>query len=202
MRTGSLVLAALLPAAVLADREIYIPTGSKVPFRTVRFEYMLLNTHQPSYDALLAIGVTKEVEAEFWLDRIAPRSALGTFNVAYNFFSPIADTLPGISVGMQDVMNRTDLGRRLYLAGTYRIGTGGEMGADFLDINLGIAHGRRTEPFIGVLIPLSAQVRLLAEHDGEQPTAGVELRPSESLAFRWMARQHQTFYSLRWTTRF
>jgi len=196
----ALVAAVLAPMA-LADRQIFIPIGNKVPFNAFRLEYMLLG-RKGDYDAFATFGVTREIEAELQFERIGPRPALSTGSLSYTLFNPVTDTIPGISVGVRDLYNRTQFGRFAYLAATYRIGTEGEMGADFMDVHLGLGYGHDVFPFVGVTIPLSQQLSLIGEHDGTQPTGAVQLQPHPGLQVRWIAREHQTIWSFRWTARF
>lgn len=192
----------LLAPAALADRQIFIPTGDKVPLGWMRLEYMLLNPHGKSYDAFATFGITKEIEAEFQLERSLPKDAMGTFSVSYTPFNPVTDTFPGLSIGVRDVLDHTDFGRFAYIASTFHVGTEGEIGADHMDVHLGVGYGRHAFPFVGFMIPLSQQLHFMAEHDGTQPTAAFEIEPHPGMQLRWIAREHQTIWSARWTFRF
>lgn len=204
VRMRLFVLAAVfLPALSMADREIFIPTGDKLPLDTMRLEYMLMDPNTHAYDAFAAFGLTRELEAEFELQNLGSGNpGLGTFNLGYTFVNPVTDTVPGISVGVQDALNNTDRGRSFYIATTYRVGTTGEMGADHLDVNFGIGFGHRTRPYVGVVLPFSPRLVGLVEDDGENLTGGIEIRPFHGVQLRWMAQEHLTFWSLRWTARF
>ena len=195
------VIAAALARAAFADRQIFIPIGNKVPFRSFRLDYLSLDG-KGDYDAFATLGLTKEIEAELEFERIGPRPVLGTGSLSYTFINPVTDTIPGVSVGVRDLYNRTQFGRFGYFATTYRIGTEGEMGADFMDVHLGVGYGRYFFPFVGAMLPLSPQFAVMAEHDGKQPTAALQLTPHPGLQVRWIAREHQTMWSLRWTARF
>jgi len=195
------LLAAVLSSAASADRQIFIPIGNKVPLSSFRLEYMLLDGKH-NYDAFATFGLTKEIEAELQFERIGPRPVLGTGSVSYTFFNPVADTIPGISAGVRDIYNRTQFGRFGYVAMTYRLGTEGEMGADYMDVHLGYGYGGHGFPFVGFNLPLSQQLAVMAEHDGVQPTAAIQLQPHPGLQVRWIAREHQTMWSFRWSARF
>jgi len=196
-------LAALaLPHAAFADRQIFIPIGDKVPFESFRLEYLLLDGRKHDYDAFATLGISKELEAELQLERIGPSPTLGTASFSYTFFNPVTDTIPGISIGVRDIYNRTQFGRFWYLASTFRLGTLGEMGADTMDVHLGLGYSQRAFPFVGARLPLSQQIHLLAEHDGFQPSGAIEIQPHPGIQFRWIAREHQTLWSLRLAARF
>lgn len=191
-----------IPSCCYADRQIFIPTGDKIPFQTMRLEYLWLNRPGSAFDAWAGFGVTKDFEAELQLERLDSNAAVGTFNLAYSFVSPITDTVPGLAIGVRDGLNRTEVGRQFYAAATYRVGTAGEAGADHLDATLGVGVGRRTVPFVGVMLPFSPHVHGLAEHDGQRATAGIEVIPFAGLGLRLMAQEHQTLISVRWSARF
>lgn len=188
-----------------ADRIVFAPTGSKLLMRQARIEFMTGLTRQREDNRLyLGYGLTKEIEAEFMLDRIAPNARLGTMNLSYTYLGPIIDTSPGVTVGVQDIMNRTAEGRFAYLAFTYRMGLDGRYNASVpMELTLGGGGGsRRSGLFTGVVLPLTWQFRAFAEHDTRRITAGFEFRPLNGAALRLMWREGSPLASVRYTVRF
>lgn len=169
-----LALALLLAtsAAVQADRLISIPLGSKVTFGSMRWETFAELSRARTWDRYLAVGITKEYEIAYHGERIDDGPMRDTFDFAYQYIAPITDTFPGISVGVQDVLNRTRDGRRAYFAATFRQSLEGLSAP--AEVTLGMAQGRHLQAFVGVAFPLHPNFRILAEDNGERIASGVE----------------------------
>lgn len=187
-----------------ADRIILVPTGSKLLLRQARVEYMTELTRKRSDNrVMLGYGFTKEIEAEFVLDRIAPNPRLGTFNLGYTYLGPIIDTSPGVTIGVQDALNRTREGRMYYVAFTYRMGLDGRYNSGVpLELTVGGGFGERSGVFTGVVMPFTWQFRFMAEHDTVAITSGFEFRPVRGAAVRLLWREGTPIGSLRYTVRF
>lgn len=201
-----IVLAMGLGWATLAsaDRIVFVPTGSKLLLRMMRVEFLTdLTRNRETNRFSLGYGLTKEIEAEFILDRIAPNARLGTMNLSYTYLGPIVDTSPGVSIGVQDVMDRTREGRLYYIAFTYRFGLDGRYNSGVpLELTLGGGFGDRGGLFTGVVIPLTWQFRGFAEHDSRRITAGFEFRPIRGVGLRLMWRDRDPMASVRYVMRF
>jgi hypothetical protein len=191
-----------LAAVASADRVITVPTARKLPFGTVRYEFRSEPRGEGAREHLLAAGISTLYELEVrtsWLDS---GKQVGTFDLAYNVLAPLPEIAPGLSFGIQDALDQTEDGRRLYAAITFRpvfVTANGDVPAD---VTLGIFQGEYTHPFVGVSLPLARQFRVLAEHNGFRPAAGFEIRPQPNLGFRIQFRERQTLASLQVTTRF
>ena len=59
---------------------------------TYRLEYLFQTSKSNNFDALVAYGLTKEIDAEFQLERLNSNITLSTFSASYNFISPVTDT--------------------------------------------------------------------------------------------------------------
>ena len=148
------------------------------------------------------MGLNPFVELEVRSNWLSENDSNATFDLAYNVIAPLPDLSPGISFGVQDVLDETPEGRRAYGAITFRpifTTINGDVPAD---VTLGFFQGRYTQAFVGVSFPFARQFRLLAEHNGDQPSAGFELRPRPNLGFRIQFRERETLASLQLTTRF
>lgn len=198
------IVVALLGGAALAsaDRLITVPTGRKLPFGTVRYEFRAEPKQRGNEEHLFAAGIGTSFEIEARTSWLEQDRGSGTFDLAYNFIAPIPDLSPGISVGVQDALDQTEDRRRVYAAITFRpyfITANGDVPGE---VTVGILQGEYTHPFVGVGIPLAREIRLLAEHNGFRLAAGVEYRPKPNLGFRFQTRGHQTLASLQLTTKF
>ena len=187
-----------------ADRIILVPTGSKLLKNMARIEFMTeLTRRRTDNRTMIGFGVTKEIEVEFVLDRFAPNARLGTFNLGYTYLGPIIDTSPGITIGVQDAMNRTREGRMMYVAFTYRMGLDGRFNSGVpLELTVGGGFGDRSGVFTGVIMPFTWQFRFMAEHDTRAITAGFDFRPVRGAAIRLMWREGTPIGSIRYTMRF
>lgn len=181
-----------------AERLILSPTATKILFNRARFETLVdRNGHAPRY--WLGYGLTRDVDLEF----TSERSGNLSLNASYNLLTAFTDFAPGLSVGIQDALNKTQGGRRTFLAVTYRLGLDDpqNQGVPF-EIHTGITVGHFTRPFVGVQIPFTWQTRLLAEHDGRAVNAGFEFRPVPGAAFRWLQMDGRPHWSLSYSTKF
>lgn len=186
-----------------ADRLLTVPTGRKLPFRTVRYEFRAESTRRGFEENLLAVGIGTAFEFEARTSfRPSDSLTVGTFDVAYNIIAPIPDLSPGLSVGVQDVLNRTEDQRQAYFAATFRPGVPTPSGEAIADISIGILQGRYTHPFVGVSLPVFKEVRLIAEHNGYRPSAAIELRPVRNAALRMQFTQAGPILGLQLYRRF
>jgi hypothetical protein len=189
MRIWMFLAAVLLAAMAQADRLIYIPTARKIPFRTIRYELRAEPRVQGEIEHYVGFGLTTSFELELRSQNLRLDRPEGTFDLTYNYLSPLTGLTPGFSVGIQDVLDRTDDGRKGFLAITFREGflaIGGEFPAD---LTLGISYVQgRVYPMVGASIPFSQSVRVLAEHDGFRISVGFEVKPSRPLALRLIVR--------------
>jgi hypothetical protein len=53
-----------------------------------------------------------------------------------------------------------------------------------LEYTIGMYFGSVTAPFVGVAIPMTDYVKILAEHNGRRINAGIELRPTPDIGIR------------------
>lgn len=201
VRLALLAVATLAPVLVHAERLIFLPIGSKIPFRTARFEW-LQATSGRDYRGYLGFGVNRDFDAEILLDGNGSKTSNGSLSFSYNFISPIVDAMPGISVGVTDLLDRTRSGREYYIATTFAQGIEGAEFADRFDITFGYQAGRRNGLFVGVRLPFNSNFSFLTEFDGNKPTAALEYRVNSALALRLIGKERQCFLDLRYAYRF
>lgn len=174
-----LVLTLTLGVAAIsfADRVITVPMGRKVPFRSFKIDTFYELSRARSFDRWVGIGISPEFEVAYRGERINGGEVRDSLDIAYNYVTPLTNQAPGISVGVQDVANRTRDGRRFYLAVTWRTAADNiGMGNVPFDVTLGLSQGDRTLPFVGVSMPFTENFRGLAESNGNRIATGFELR--------------------------
>lgn len=203
MRVITAFAFAALAGPALADRLITIPTGSKIPFRTVVGEYVFEKSRSRTVEAYLGLGIGKSFDMELRSERIDEEEQIGTFDLGYNYIAPIRGFGPGLSVGVQDVANRSRDGRRAYFAATFLEGTPSTMIGDTpASLTVGYMGGSINAAFVGVMMPFTDTFRLLAEHNGRRITAGVEYRPAPWVGLRLLFRERDTLLSASLTRHF
>lgn len=204
MRIPALVaIAFLLPALAVPERLINVPTATKVPFGAIRVE---AQSHQGAIDRhrfSLAAGIGEAWDLEASWDRSRRADAEGTFDLSYNYVPALPDAAPGISVGIRDAFNTTRDGSGAYISATFRYGQYGERnGESPAEVTVGGGLGAFRGVYMGTMLPVTDQFRLLAEHDSRRITAGIELRPLRDFRVRWVHSRDQSCVSVGWTYRF
>lgn len=177
MRFGAPFVVLCLAPTVWADREVTIPKGRKIRDGFVRFEYLALPGERDA-KAWLGTGFMKALEIELASERSRGEDWRTSMDLSYNYAPPILDISPGVSVGVQDVLNRSSEGRAAYLAVTYRYGNDGQFNQDVpTELTLGLWTRKTGAGFMGVSLPFTDKVFLIGEHNSKRLAAGFELRP-------------------------
>lgn len=193
-----------LPSLSLADWVITVPTGRKLSFGTVRLEYnSQLNDHRRN-EWSLGVGATDSIELEIRnrAARDGDGEAFTTLDFGYNLLTPIPDTSPGITVGVQDLVDSTTVGRRGYLALTYRLSYDSFDAESTAEFTLGGFFAKSATPYLGISVPLSKRLRLLADHNGEELSAGMEFMLVKEISVRYIAEGKHTFLGISAAKRF
>jgi hypothetical protein len=174
-----------------ADRLIEVPIGRRLPLGELRFEWTQERGAFRTRRFYLGTGLTKNIDLELRSERIGATD-FGTADISYNFQPPIVDLGPGISVGFLDVANRSALGRRAYLALTFRNGLETEALNTFADFTIGVSQGRDTLPFLAFRMPIIGEdFRVIGELDGKTLRAGLEFKQSRALTVRIVFEQNR-----------
>ncbi len=197
----SLALSLCVASFAAGDRLITIPIGRKIPFDSLKLDSFF---DMRSWDRFVGFGVTADFDIDYHGEQIDHGPMRDTFDFSYNYLAPIVDQSPGLSAGVQDLLNRTRNGRRFYVATTWRqasdtIGNG----TLSLELTIGVAQGSRTLPFVGVAIPFAESLRLLTEHDGYRLASGIEVRALRgALAAKIIERDQDVLIGASLTLRF
>lgn len=195
----------VLPAALAhADRLITIPRGGKIPFGVARGEYMFEPSRTGSSYSFLGLGLTTFIDAEIENRQLDGQHEFTTLDVNFNLNAPLAGLAPGFSMGVLDALDQTSQGIRAYAAISIQDSSdSGELGGTAsVETTLGVAVGRSSHAFVGVSLPFNDRFRLMAEHNGEEISAGAEYRMTQGPYFRLIFRPQQTLLSVGASTRF
>ncbi len=185
-----------------ADRLIDVPTARKLPFGVFRLEFADEVSVSRTQLGYADIGIGTSFEAGVRTEQLMGRAFAGTIDLTYNYISPISGISPGIAFGVQDALNATEDGRRFFFCVTYR-DQADAIGGDYAaEVTLGAFLANRSSPYVGVTMPFSSNVRLLAEHDGIRISAGLEYRPIRSIGLRFLSRGRDVMGDLSWMGHF
>ena len=189
-------------AVAFGDRVIDVPIGRSLRMGTFQISDMEGMNQSGSRDRYFAYSPL--VGLEFAVrERMRP-GELGraTLDFSYNFIAPVAALSPGISVGILDGLNETVDGRRSYVAFTFRelldVGNKGANG----EVTMGVQFGHLNTGFVGVSLPLSNNLRLLAEHNGVRISTGFELGIDKSIRARLITQDGTLLLGLNLSHRF
>ena len=202
-RFGLLVAFAILSAKSFSDKVFTIPTGTKIPYRAVRAEW-LFEGHEPKrVQQSIGYGITKLIDAEFVTERFNDSITVSTANASFNYLPAFVDMAPGISFGIRDIANRTEFGRSPYIAITYKSGLEGQLNSDFpAEMTLGFGTGGFRGLFVGVMVPFSREVRLIGEHDTHRVSLGFDLRPFKELSVKTVLQDGSGVFSATFQAKF
>ena len=194
--------ALLVATTAFADRLILIPTGKKLLSETFQLE-VLTDRSRDITMGWFGTGLGQSFDFEVTGESFNDNRMVNSVDFSYNYTVPVIDFIPGISFGVQDAMNVTDRGRNVYLAVTHRYGNSGELNQDIpTELTFGFWSREGGLAFGGVMLPFSQTLQMLAEHDSDNFTAGVQIKPHEGVSFRALFRQNQVMVSLRVQSRF
>lgn len=191
-------------SCAFADRLIFIPTAVKLRYGAVRPQLYFSGEKGRDIRGFLGLGIAKALDAEITYDRLSGPSTVASLNLAYYYIVPVTDITPGISVGVQDLLDKTPDRRSFYLAVTYRLGQVGDYNSDIpAELTLGGGLGRyRRGAFVGFMLPFADQLRLLGEYNSTKITAGFEVRPVRGLSIGALFQSDRTMWSLGYSMKF
>lgn len=188
----------------MGERLIFVPTAVKTRMGLVRMEGLFSGHGLRNSRMSVGTGLGASLDAELWSSALRGRSSAQGLNLAYYYMVPVTDLTPGIALGVQDLLDKTNDRRSFYVAVTYRIGQVGDFNSDIPgELTVGLGTGRfRRGAFVGFMLPFADQLRILGEYDSERITAGLEVRPVRGLGLRLLFRQDETIWGLNYSMRF
>lgn len=202
MRLACCAIALLLCGGAFADRFVETPTGYSVRHRWVKTEAWWANGRDFDH-AYLGVGIAQGFDIGATLNRYGQPSDRFGLDASWNYIRPLTDYAPGISVGMVDVLNETEMGRAAYFALTYRIGNYDPGNQDVpTDFSFGWWTRDGGSLFLSCSLPFSYSLRMISEYDGRQLAAGVEIRPFPDATIRWVFREGNPVIGFGYSARF
>lgn len=189
-------------AVAFGDRVIDVPIGRSLRMGTFQISDLEGMNQSGARDRYFAYAPL--IGLEFAVrQRMRPgESGHTTVDFAYNFVAPVAGLSPGISVGVLDGLNETLDGRRAFIAVTFReLLDVGDKGANG-EATLGLQFGSTNTAFVGVSLPLSNNLRFLAEHNGYRISTGFELAIDKSIKGRLFTQDGTLLLGLNLSHRF
>lgn len=202
VRTIAAATAVLLASSAFADRLFLIPTGKKILTDTFRLEIVT----EPTRDGTMGwfgTGLGHSFDFEVTGESFDDNRMVNSVDFSYNFTVPVMDFVPGISFGVQDLLDATDRRRNLYVAITHRFGNTGAQNQDIpTEFTFGFWTRSEGAVFAGISLPFSKWLTFVAEHDSVNLTGGFELSPVSGSSFRFMFREDQVLVGLSVQSRF
>jgi len=188
-----LALIASLSSAAIADRLINIPTGRKIENRAFRLEGIWEQSDGRSFQQFLGFGLGPSLDVQVRREDFHRRQSDTTFDLSFNAIAAVKGFTPGISAGILDASNSTLEGRRGYLALTFLEDASDDVLSPYSgEVTIGAMGGARWNAFVGLKIPTSRYVTLLAEHDGRRISAGVRFNVTKGVEVTWLTRGPQS----------
>lgn len=192
----------MISGAVWADRLIEMPIAPKVRKGMLRFETLLERGTTSDSRSYLQYGLDPNIEVAFRLERVGNRN-YGSGDISYQLLPPTTDLAPGFAVGVMDFTNQGQDGRRYFATVTQRFSVeGDDLAFTPGELTFGFRLQRSVAPMAGIMLPFSQAFRLMVEHDSYRLNAGIELRPSRALAFRFVERGQTPEFGFRYSAKF
>jgi hypothetical protein len=192
-----------LTATAFADQLISIPTGTKIKLNTIKVEGLWEQSRDRTSHFYIGTGVTNAIDAQITGEKFEGHRFRTSFDLSYNYLPPIIGFGPGVSFGVQDVLGVTRDGRRYFLAITTKEGFADTVnGTIAAEITIGAYFGSVNSPFVGVMLPFTDYVRVLAEFNGRRINAGVEIRPTNEFGLRATFERRDVLIGANFTVKF
>jgi hypothetical protein len=183
---------------------ITVPRGGKIPFRTIRAEFMYEPSETSSTMSFFGVGLTNVIDVEVVNDSLRNDKSFTSLDLNFNLSAPFAGVSPGISFGLLDAANNSPLGRRGYVAVSLQDSKNSSplASASATEFTMGAYFGRSSHLFVGLSLPVNDNFRFLAEDDGFRVAGGAEFKFENGPFFRAVFRQNQTLVSLGMSAHF
>lgn len=182
---------------------IFTPKATKLRSDRVQLDSFLLNGNSGNRTTYLGVGLGESFDFELVDNQKPGLSHRFSLDFSYNFLSPIADLAPGISFGVQDLLDRSDLGSGFYGAITWRLNNVDPINAATpVEFTIGAGTGRFRGAFVNARFPISNAVRIITEHDSREVSGGIELMPNSSVRLRYTVRGDENFTSFSLSLKF
>ncbi|MFN8138293.1 MAG: hypothetical protein U0R49_00680 [Fimbriimonadales bacterium] len=197
MRRLLIPLVVCFCACACADRVINTPTGYTLQPGEFRLDYHRSGTKFQDQNAYAAVGVIPYLEFGLQYEDFDHARPQATFDAQYSLIQPYPDLLPGVSVGMLDVLNLTERGRVVFLAATFQFNlTESWSYRERINLTIGAGTGLRGA-FMSLNWPIYTRLAFIAEHDSRDLSAGFDFEPVAGFGIRALVRNNKPEYGIQ-----
>jgi hypothetical protein len=197
-----LATAVLCAAMGWGDRLFEIPTGSVLDRGVLRCEYGSPLSKPGKHTDWLEFGLTSNLEISAVHETIPGLHSREGINAQYNLMPPITEDFPGISIGIKDIFDRTELRRSYYAAFSWSTPLeNGAAGSKYFVLHAGVGGGGIKGAFVGFDFPLTENFSLQAEHDSLRITAGLQWNPIRDAGLRLYMQGDRIVWGLTFSRR-
>ncbi|MBI5708370.1 MAG: hypothetical protein HZC36_15415 [Armatimonadetes bacterium] len=203
MKYVPLLIGIALSSSAAADRFIHGPIAQKLPYGALKLEGLWSGAEGRTASQRVGLGFATVFDGELVWDRRPGHESQFTFDLAYNYTDPVVTLIPGVSIGVQDALNRSEAGRRFYWVTTYHYGLDGKLNQNVpLEFTLGASLGARNGAIASFNIPFANWIRLVSEYDAGRLTQGLEYRPSKEAVVRMLFEEKTVLWTASLVRRF
>ncbi|MEI6512075.1 MAG: hypothetical protein WCO51_02235 [bacterium] len=167
-----------------ANRLINIPTSSMLAPRESEFNFAMLGSDPSKYYAWFNYGLTEQIEVSTTRASSVEQGEYTTMNAEWHVFPLVPGLLPGVSVGVEDILGQSSFGAGVYVVITHNIMLeGGPDGRDFV-LHLGIGSQGIKGVFVGFEMPVTEKLTFIAEHDSRDVNLALQWQLSPDVNIR------------------
>jgi hypothetical protein len=202
LKSTFIFFAVCVAAASWGERLFRIPTGFILSKGEFRLEFDSPFHSSQIHHEWLQYGITDHFELQMSSDSGPGIDSRQGLDIAYNILPPILEELPGISLGVRDLFDRTDQGRSYYLVTTFRTALeNSPAGEKQLFLHFGYGVGGIKGVFVGLDLPLANNLSVQAEHDSRQISAGLLWNPAKALGIRLFMQDQRAAWGVTFSRR-
>lgn len=203
MKCALLLVATAVASAGFADRFIHAPIAQKLPYGALKLEGLWSGAEGRTVSQRVGMGFATVFDGELVWDRRPGHDSQFTLDLAYNYTDPVVTLIPGVSIGVQDALNKSEDGRRFYWVTTYHYGLDGKFNQNVpLEFTLGASLGARNGAIVSFNIPFTNWLRIVSEFDAGRLTQGLEYRPAKEAVVRMLFEEKSVLWTASLVKRF
>jgi hypothetical protein len=198
-RSLAFCLTALSFSAAFADRVVSMPSAYAIQKGEAKAEILAFGKDLQFGWIRLDAQVAPFVEVQAFASRLPDQRQAVSLNAQYTIIQPFADLMPGLSVGIFDVTNETEIGRSLYVAATFVSNIYSDWAeAERISLTIGGGiGGMRRGLFVGLQVPMFRHVEFIGEYDTKRITAGIDIEAAPNIGARILFRGGQPMLGLQ-----
>lgn len=203
VKAAPLLVLLSISAGGFADRFIHAPIAQKLPYGALKLEGLWSGPEGKTVSQRVGLGFATVFDGELVWDRRPGHDSQFTFDLAYNYTDPVVTLIPGVSIGVQDALNKSEQGRRFYWVTTYHYGLDGKFNQSVpLEFTLGASVGSRNGVIASFNIPFTNWIRFVSEYDAGKLTQGLEYRPAKEATVRMLFEERTVLWTASLLKRF